>query len=451
MRFLLSIGYIMMMSSQVFAGPNVQKVLSPKHKIEAWLVESHHVPLVSLQFSFLGGSAHDTDAKAGLTQFICGLMDEGSGEDDAEAFHKKIESLALRMSFFADADRLYGGFQYLSKNKDPSLALMKQVIESPRFDPEPMERIRQQVVVGIERKRESPGLLANEKAFASMYPNHPYGRPSTGTIESVQSFNVSDLKNLMAERFTKENLLIGVAGDIQADELGKILDDLFGALPDKSKLSQIVPIKPQLDGQLHVVQLQDRPQTVSFFIQEGIDREDPDFYAAYVLNHILGGGTFTARLMTEVRSKRGLTYGVSTQLSWMDKSNYLIGSCSTENGRFHESFDVIKSVYKELSAKGPTQEELDEAKSYIMGAFPLMLDSTKSIANFLVRMQKDKLGIDFLEKRNKHIEQVNADQIQKLALRFLNADKLTFFAAGNPQESKSTKPNADENKAVMNG
>jgi zinc protease len=435
----LVFGYIFMSSSLVFAAPQVQKVISPIHKIEAWLIEAHNVPLVSMQFSFLGGSGQDSNEQAGLSQFVSSLMDEGAGALNAEAFQRKLDELAMRFGFNADSDRLYGNIQYISKNKDESLYLLKQALEKPRFDEEPLERIRQQTIVSIERKKENPHILVAEKAFASVYPNHPYGRPLSGTIESVKTFTQDDCKDFVKNRFTKEGLIIGVAGDITPEELAKTLDDLFGNLTEKHAFKELSPIQPILDGQLHTIQLADRPQTVSVFMQKGIDRHHPDFYAAYVLNQILGGGSFQARLMTEVRTKRGLTYGIHTQLQWLDQTQFMMGSCATENDRFYESFDVIKAVYKNLATTGPTEEELNEAKSYITGSFALMLDNTKSIAQFLLRMQKDKLGIDFLEKRNDFIRAVSADQIKKVAQEFLSPDKLTFFAAGNPKETGSSR------------
>ncbi|MDP1723565.1 MAG: pitrilysin family protein [Alphaproteobacteria bacterium] len=433
------VGYVLMSSSLVFAAPQVQKVVSPKHKIEAWLIEAHNVPLVSMQFSFLGGAGQDSNEKAGLSQFTCALMDEGAGDFTAETFQRKLDELAMRFGFNADSDRIYGNVQYISKNKDESLNLLKQALEKPRFDEEPLERIRQQTIASIERKKENPNILVAEKAFASVYPNHPYGRPLSGTIESVKTFIQDDCKNFVKNRFAKEGLIIGVAGDITPEELAKTLDDLFGNLTEKHVVKALSPIQPILDGQLHTIQLADRPQTVSVFMQQGIDRHHPDFYAAYILNQILGGGSFQARLMTEVRTKRGLTYGIHTQLQWLDQTQFMMGSCATENDRFYESFDVIKAVYKNLAITGPTEEELNEAKSYITGSFALMLDNTKSIAQFLLRMQKDKLGIDFLEKRNDFIRAVSADQIKKVANDFLSPDKLTFFAAGNPKEGSSSR------------
>lgn len=447
-KFSIILGYMLMSTSLVFSAPQIQKVISPKHKIEAWLIESHNVPLVSLQFSFLGGGAQDSNEKAGLSQFVSSLMDEGAGSLTSEAFQRKLDELAMRFGFNTDADRIYGNVQYISKNKEESLSLLKQALEQPRFDEEPLERIRQQIIVGIERKKENPNILVAEKAFASVYPNHPYGRPLSGTIETVKTFTQEDCKNFVQKRFAKEGLLIGVAGDITAQELGKTLDDLFGNLTEKSDFKKIHPIQPTLDGQLHTIQLADRPQTVSVFMQQGIERHHPDFYAAYILNTILGAGSFQARLMTEVRTKRGLTYGIYTQLQWLDNTQFLMGSCSTDNDRFYESFDVIKSVYKNLALTGPTEEELKEAISYLTGSFALMLDNTKSIAQFLVRIQKDKLGIDFLEKRNEYIRAVSADQIKKVAQNFLSADKLTFFAAGNPKEKELSTEMSDQKIAT---
>lgn len=410
-----------------------QEVISPRHKVKALLIQSSHVPMLSLSFSFRGGSAYDGKDKAGLTQFTTSLLDEGAGDMDAEAFHKRLEDSATKISFSSDKDRVGGSIQVVKDGYDEGFALLKLALTAPRFDDEPLERIRKHMYVAIKRKQEEPDDLAAEKLAQILYGDHPYSIHQGGTEESVTSFTKADCLQLIKDRFAREDLIISVAGDITPQELGLKLDILFGDFPEKPNLKSLPDVKLNLTGKVEVIKLNDRPQTVAIFANQGILRNDPDFYAAYVLNHIIGGSSFSARLMDEVRVKRGLTYGIGTHLAWNAKTAYTGGSSSTENGRFSESIDVIRAVYKKIAAEGPSADELKAAQDYLTGSFALMMDSTGNLAQFLTQMQKDNLPTDFLSKRNDLIRGVTLDQIKAVAKRLFSDEKLTCVAAGDPK------------------
>lgn len=421
-----------MFTTPVSAILTPQEVISPQHKIKALLIQSPNVPLLSLNFTFRGGGAYDEAEKAGLTQFVVSLLDEGAGNLKAEDFQKQLEDSATKLSFTSDKDRIGGNLQAIKDNYDEAFALLKLALTQPRFDEEPLERIRKQMLVAIKRKQEEPDDLASEQLATIIYGAHPYSIHQGGTNDSVKSFTKQDCQKLVKERYARNDLIVSVAGDISPEDLGKRLDNLFGDFPDKSTLPPLADIKLNLTGKTDIIKLNDRPQTVCVFAMPGMKRSNPDFYAAYVLNHIVGGHSFSARLMDEVRTKRGLTYGIGTQLTWNDKTAYTGGSSSTQNERFNESLDVIKAVYKKVAAEGPTPEELKDAQDYLTGSFALIMDSTMNLAQFLTQMQKDGLPIDFLNKRNELIRSVTLDQIKTVAQDLFGHDQLTCVAAGNP-------------------
>lgn len=430
---LISLGILIMTSTYAHAAQILpERVISPKHKIEAWLIASKFVPMISMSFTFKGGAAYDPADKAGLTQFTTALLDEGCGEMDAEAFHKQIEENAVNINFSADYDRIGGAIQVINEHRDEGFRLLKLALSKPRFDKNPFDRIKKQSIVAIERKREEPDDLAADALQKTVFGNHPYAVPQSGRIESVTSITIDDCKNLIRERFVRDGLIISVAGDITSTELGTKLDELFGDFPEKSNLKDLPEPTLNLKGDLQIIALQDRPQTVALFAHQGLKRSDPDFYAAYILNQIVGGSSFSARLMDEVRTKRGLTYGIGTQLTWNEKAAYTAGSSSTDNKRFKESLAIIKEVYKKVAETGPTAEELQAAKDYLTGSFALMMDSTANLAQLLSRIQKDKLPIDFLSKRNDYIRNVTLEQIKATAKKLFSGDNLTCVAAGNP-------------------
>lgn len=428
----LTLGFIIMSSTTHSSTIPPQEVISPKHKIKALLIQSDNVPMLSMSYTFRGGAAYDAKDKAGLTQFTTSLFDEGAGDMNAEAFHKKLEDAAIKISFSSDRDRIGGSVQLIKESYDEGFDLLKLALTQPRFDNEPLERIRKHMLVAIKRKQEEPDDLAAEKLAKVIYGDHPYSIHQGGTTESVKSFTKADCLGLIKDRFARQDLIVSVAGDITPEELGKRLDALFGDFPEKPNLTPLADVQLNLTGKCEVIKLNDRPQTVALFAHQGMKRSDPDFYAAYVLNHIVGGASFSARLMDEVRVKRGLTYGIGTHLAWNAKTAYTGGSSSTQNERFNESMDVIRGVYKKIATEGPTEQELEATKDYLTGSFALMMDSTGNLAQFLSQMQKDGLPIDFLSKRNDLIRSVTLDQIRKVAQKLFAEDKLTCVAAGNP-------------------
>jgi zinc protease len=239
-------------------------------------------------------------------------------------------------------------------------------------------------------------------------------------------------------RFARDNLIIGVVGDIQADELKIYLDKTFGDLPAKASSSGVAKVDALLTGGTTVIDV-DVPQSSIQFGQPGISRDDPDFYAAHVLNYILGGGSFVSRLYQQVREERGLAYSVYSYLMPLDSSSAVMGGAGTANARVKETIDVIRDVWKEFAENGPTQAELDDAKTYLTGAFPLRFTSSDTIANMLVAMQDDDLGIDYIDKRNSYIESVTLKEAKRVAKSLYQPEKLSFVIAGRPVGFSATE------------
>ena len=417
--------------SKTASAMKIQEVTSPGG-IKAWLVEQHSVPLITLRFAFDGGNAQDPAGKEGLANFLTAMMDEGAGDLDSRAFQERMEEIAMKMSFEDDPDHMYGTFQTLTANRAQAVALLKLVLSSPRFDTDAVERIKSQLSASLAFAAKDPNQVAGKAFAAQLFPNHPYGRPSAGTIESVKSITRDDLATYKNNVFARDTLKVAVVGDIDAASLGKLLDDVFGGLPAKSKLTAVSDVTPKADGAIDIRQLP-VPQSVAMFGLPGIARKHPDFMTAFVLNHILGGGGFSSRLMTEVREKRGLAYSVYSYLQTYKHTSLFAGAVATKNEEIGRSLDVIREELKRLAKDGPTAEELDAAKSYLTGSYALRFDSSGKIASQLLGIQVEELGIDYVSTRNEQIDRISLDDVKRVAQSLLKVDALHITVVGQPQ------------------
>ncbi|MCR4269029.1 pitrilysin family protein [Nitratireductor sp. ZSWI3] len=403
----------------VQAAVKIQEVTSEKG-VTAWLVEDHSIPIITFQFAFESGSAQDPAGKEGIANLMSGLFDEGAGDMDSDAFQKRLEELGAEMSFRAGSDAVSGQIRMLAENSGEVLDLLRLAVTSPRFDPDPVERIRGQIAVQIrsdERDPNKQGYVALQKA---LYGDHPYAHPDEGTLESLQSITPDDLKAFHKKVFARSNLIIGVVGAIDAEALKKALDEVFGDLPETADLTPVETVAPKLDQQVRVDY--PLPQSTIQLVYPGIARDDPAFFQAYLMNQILGGGTFSSRLFKEVREKRGLAYGATSYLSSRDHSQSLGIQTATRSEQTGQALAVIEDVIAEMRDKGPTEEELAAAKTYVIGSYPINnLDSSVAIARTLVGLQQDDLGIDYIERRASLINAVTLDDVRNAARRLLSA------------------------------
>ncbi|MEZ5923994.1 MAG: pitrilysin family protein [Hyphomicrobiaceae bacterium] len=409
----------------------IQTVTSPDG-IKAWLVEDHSLPLVTMQFAMFGGSAQDPEGKPGVANFLTAMMDEGAGDLKAREFQQELDTLAIKMSYDAGRDTFSGSFQTLTENRERAVELLSLALTRPRFDADAIERMRRQLQAGIAFDDKDPDKIASQTWFRLAFPDHPYGRPTAGTIQSVASIGADDLENYRRRIFAKDNLLISVVGDIDAASLGIMLDKAFGGLPAKAQLKPVADATPKGGPRQEIVPM-DVPQSVVQFGQGAIARKDDDYIAAFILNYILGGGGFNSRLMEEVREKRGLAYSVYTYLQSYKNASVYLGGVATKNDAVKTSLEVIRSELERMAAQGPTEQELADAKSYLTGSYALRFDSSSKIAGQLLGIQIEDLGIDYVDKRNSLVEAVTIDDIRRVAKRLLQPGNLIVTIVGKPE------------------
>jgi zinc protease len=391
-----------------------QQITSPRG-ISAWLVEDYSVPLVTIRFSFKGGTSQDPVGKEGLANLMTYLFDEGAGDLASEPFQIALDTAGAEMGFAADLDAVHGSMRMLADQRDQSLALLKLAIESPRFDAEAVDRMRDMALADLIAAAQDPTTEANRLWTETLYGDHPYARPIAGTVETVTALTPDDLRAFHKAMFARGNLYVGIVGAISAEDAAATLDLLFGNLTEQPDLKPVADVEPTYGQSLKIDY--DLPQTAIYLAYPSLKRDDPDFLAASLMNEILGGGSFTSRLTTELREKRGLTYNVGSSLQTLDHSESLIIGTAT---RSVEALPVVQDVVAEMAANGPTEAELAAAKKYAIGSYAINeLSSSVSIAQTLVLLQMKGLGIDYVSDRARQIEAITLAQVKSVAARLL--------------------------------
>ncbi len=408
----------------------IEKIVSPAG-IEAWLVREKAIPLVTLNYAFHGGATQDEMDKAGTAHLAVDLLDEGAGDLNSKAFHERLENHAIELGFQVGRDYLHGSLRPLNEHRDEAFELLRLALTNPRFDADTVERVREQELASLQRDTTNPNDLASRRWWQTAFPDHPYGRESRGTLETMSRITADDLRGYVRRVFARNELKISIVGDVDAKTAGALVDRAFAGLPAKNDLKPVANATPTGLGRRIVINV-DVPQAVVTFGGQGIARHDPEFMAAYVVNHILGGGSFSSRLYREVREKRGLAYGVSDSLVWFRRAAVVLGGTATRADRTADALAVIEHEVKRMADEGPTPDELTAAKSFLKGSYALTLDSSAKIAAQLTQIQIDDLGIDYIQRRGALIDAVTIEDAKRAARRLYGGGMLVTVA-GRPK------------------
>jgi zinc protease len=408
----------------------IEKIVSPSG-IEAWLVREKSVPLITLNYAFNGGASQDDADKSGTAHFAADLLDEGAGELDSKTFHERLENHAIELGFQVGRDTFHGSLRALNEHRDEAVDLLRLALTKPRFDADAIERVREQELSVLRRDITNPNDIAGRRWWQTAFPGHPYGRETKGTLETMARVTVDDLRDYVRRVFARNELKVSIVGDVDEKTAGELIDRVFGGLPAKNDLKPVADATPGGLGRRIVIDV-DVPQAVVTFGGPGVARSDPQFMAAYIVNHILGGGSFSSRLYKEVREKRGLAYGVSSSLAWFQHAAVVLGGTATRADATADALAVIQQETKRMAETGPTAEELAAAKSFLKGSYALTLDTSGKIAAQLTQIQLDNLGIDYILRRSGLIDAVTIEDAKKAARRLYGGGMLVTVA-GRPK------------------
>ena len=401
---------------------------------EVWFAEDHTVPIVAVVAALPAGSAYDPGAKPGLASFAASLIDEGSGAMDSRAFHEALADHAIQFRATIERDYMVISVTSLSENLPEAMKLLQTALTHPRFDAEAVTRVRTQILQSIAQQQSEPPEVARRAFDKAFFNGHAYGHVSDGDAASIQAITVDDLKNFAKSHWVRGGIKISVAGDITAAAATKLIADTFKPVPDTAP-PQVAPVGRLGQPGVHVTDLA-VPQPTVIFGLPGIMRQDPDFLPGYVANYILGGGGFSSRLMDEVRVKRGLTYGISTQLAPFNRASVMEGSVATRADAVRQTISVVHDTLAKFAADGATQQELDDAKTYLTGSFPLAFASNAGIAAQLNTFQRENLDVGYVARRNSLIEAVSLADVNRVARKLFDPARLTVIVAGTPVENR---------------
>ena len=414
----------------------IQEITSPGG-IKAWLVEDHSIPFTALSLMFRGGASLDAPGKRGQMSLMTALLEEGAGEMDSVQYAEAVEGLGAQNRFDVGDDALTVNARMLTENRDQAAELLRQALAEPRFDPDAVERVRAQLQAVIRSEATSPNAIASKELARLAWGEHPYATSINGTRETVAALTRDDLVAAKDRILARDRVVVAAAGDITAEELGKLIDAVLGGLPEQGSAPLPDRARLQLTGGVTVIDW-DSPQTVVSFAQPGLPMSDPDYFAAFVADHILGGGGFSSRLMDEIREKRGLTYGVSTGLANGVYGETWQGDMASANDKVAEAVGLIRQEWDRFAKGGVTEKELADAKTYLTGEYALRFDGNGKIAGILAGMQLIGLPADYVNTRNGKIEAVTAADVQRVGQRLLHSDQIRFVLVGRPEGIDAT-------------
>ena len=417
---------------------DIQDVKSPGG-ITAWLVEDHSIPFVAVTFDFRGGASMDAPGKRGAINLMAATLEEGAGDLDATGFAEAVQALGAQFGFDAGDDQMVVSFQALTENRDQAADLLASALTEPNFEQSAIDRVRGQVQAIIRSEATDPQAIAAKEMARQAWGDHPYATSINGTEESVAALTRDDLIAAKDRVLARDRVVIGATGDITADELGVLVDRILGGLPETGSAPLPDNATLGLTGGVTVIDW-DSPQTVVSFAGPGLPIDDPDYFAAYVANHILGGGGFSSRLMDEIREKRGLTYGIGTGLATGIYGQTWQGGMASSNANVAEGLDLIRQEWDRMAAEGVSEQELADAKTYLTGEYALRFDGNRKIANILAGMQLTGFPIDYPNTRNARVEAVTAEDVQRVAQRLLNSGDLRFVLVGRPEGVEADQP-----------
>ena len=408
--------------------------------VSAWLVRDTALPLVHVKLAWRGGTAADPQNLAGLTALMADLMTQGAGDLDAQAFQQALADKAIKLNISAGRDEITLSLQCLSRFKQDCFALLEQALHSPRFDKDALERARAARLAGLERRRQNPASLAYTGFYENAFPGHPYGRSPDAEGAGLQRVTADHLRDQYERHLARDNALVAIVGDMSQSETRRLLTRLFGALPENHRLT--LPTFAKIEAKAKILhQTRRGPQTTIYFGHQGIGYDHPDFFAHFVMNHILGGGGFTSRLTEEVREARGLAYSVVSYLSPGQYGNIWLGSVASDNKTAQQALDIIRGEMRRLADEGVSADRLAAAQTYLTGAYALRFDSGSKIAGQLIGVRLNGLAADYFQTRNASIRAVTPADIRRAARALLQPDRLIVSAVGGtPLELRPATP-----------
>jgi zinc protease len=428
-------------ASPALALPAIQTWSTPGGA-RVYFVENHDLPIIDVSVDFPAGSSFDRRDKSGtaaLTQHMLRFGAKGLTEDQIS---NKLADVGADLSGRFDLDRAGMGLRTLSspREREAAIEVLARVLQSPTFPAQAVDRERTRKVAGLREADTKPETIASKAFYATVYRDHPYALPSAGTPETVTAIRREDLLQFYRLHYRAQRATVAIMGDLTRKEADLIARRLTESLPNgatgAAPLPEVTPLAKATEDRIA------HPATQSHLLMgaPGMRRDDPDYFALFVGNYVLGGGGFVSRFTEEVRSKRGLAYSVySTFNPLRFEGPFQIG-LQTKKEQSGEALEVVRVTLRDFIENGPTQDELRAAKQNIVGGFPLRLDSNKKIHEYLALIGFYGLPLDYLDQFPKNVERVTVDDVKRAFRQRVNPDLLVTVVVGAPETRTSAAP-----------
>lgn len=402
-------------------------------------VEARELPMFDMRLTFAAGSSQDQKTP-GIAVLTNAMLNEGVKGKDVTAIAQGFDGLGADFGNGAYRDMAVASLRSLSATdkREPALKLFSEVVGKPTFPADSLARIKNQLLASFEYQKQNPGSLAGKELFKRLYGDHPYGHPSEGTEKTIPAITIAQLKAFHAKAYAAGNAVIALVGDLSREEAQAVAAQVSASLPKGPALAKLpTPVEPKA-GETHI----EFPskQTHLMLAQLGITRDDPDYAALSLGNSVLGGGGFGSRLMTEVREKRGLTYGVSSGFTPMQTQGPFMIGLQTRAELSENTLKLVQDIVRDFLANGPTQKELDDAKRELAGSFPLTAASNSAIVGQLGAIGFYDLPLTYLEDFMTQSQAVTVEQVKAAMSKHLSADKLVIVSAGPTVAQKPLPP-----------
>ncbi len=427
-----------MVSAQEVKLPPIERT-TLDNGLKVIVIEHHELPLVAFRMVFKSGSAFDPPGKAGLADLTAGLLRKGTKTRSATQIAEEIDFVGGSLGAGSGRDATYATCQVLKKHFDVGLNLLSDIILNPTFKEDEIERLREQTLAGIKQQKDDPDAVADEKFREFLFGDHPYGRPSEGTETSVAALTRDDIVNFHKNYYVPNNAILAVVGDVTS---GEVIDKVKAKFSGWGGASVALPTfaePPEIKG--YQILLVDKPDLTQTYVRVGhlgVDRSNPDYFAMKVMNYILGGGGFSSRMMDEIRSKRGLTYGIHCSFDFNKLKGAYTVETFTQNDSTTSAIKAIIEQIERIRSGGVTDKELEDTKSFYTGYFPLQLETPDQIATQILNVELYDLGEDYLKDYRQNINAVTKEDILMAARKYLNPDNMKLVVVGKADEVKSS-------------
>ena len=411
-----------------FATLNIQNWES-NNGARIFFIENHDLPIVDINIDFRAGSVKDSKQKSGLASLTNHMMVLGSGGINEEDLANQFIDLGAQLNSSFDQDKSGFSVRTLTEKRREAIDLLTLVVHKPNFDNDILEREKKRYIASISQAETMPGAIATKTFMKALYGDHPYGLSKSGEVETIKKISKKDLHDFYKNNYFSNELSIVIVGDISRKEAEDIGNKISLGFTQNTTELRIPPVKKERAQEIIIKH--PAKQAHLYYGAPIIKRGDPDFLALYLGNYILGGGGFVSRLTQVIREDRGLAYSVySYFMPFIEKGPFQIG-VQTKKNQANQAKDLIQKTVSEFIEKGPTSNELKRAKDFMIGGFPLKLDSNKSILEYVSMMAFYKYPLDYLETFTKKIDKITAEEIKSAFQRRVDMSKFSTVIVGS--------------------